>query len=135
MLAAENGIDHHPASARVHLADGFWLTLRAARLAPDESPAAARSRAVVVTIEESSASERLELFAHAFGFTPREQDLLGLLATGGDTRLMARRLAVSENTIQDHLKSIFARTGARDRISVLARALGTQREFHRDFQT
>lgn len=38
LLAAEEGIDDHPAWARTHLADGFWLTLRAARLSPDQKP-------------------------------------------------------------------------------------------------
>jgi DNA-binding CsgD family transcriptional regulator len=129
LLAAEAGVDDHPASARTHLADGFWLTLRAARLASDwpaprsQSPGAAT---VVVTIEESSSTERLDLFARAFGLTAREFELLGLLATGNDTRAMARTMGVSEHTIQDHLKSIFAKTGANDRITVLSRALGTR---------
>ncbi|PZS34640.1 MAG: LuxR family transcriptional regulator, partial [Pseudonocardiales bacterium] len=121
LLAAEAGVDQHPASARVHLADGFWLTLRAARLASDEPTPAA----VVVTIEEASAMERLELFARAFGLTARENELLGRLATGNDTRAMAQQMSLSEHTVQDHLKSIFTKTGARDRISVLSRALGT----------
>ncbi|MEP7178700.1 MAG: helix-turn-helix transcriptional regulator [Pseudonocardiales bacterium] len=122
LLAVEAGVDEHPASARVHLADGFWLTLRAARLASEE-PALA---AVVVTIEETSATERLDLFARAFGLTARENELLGRLATGDDTRAMARQMSLSEHTVQDHLKSIFAKTGARDRITVLSRALGTR---------
>jgi len=117
-LAAEEGIDDHPAYARTHLAGGFWLTLRAARLS---------GTAVVVTIEEASADDRLDLFSRAFGLTGRERELLGLLATGSDTRAIARQMALSELTVQDHLKSIFAKTGARDRITVLSRALGTRR--------
>jgi DNA-binding NarL/FixJ family response regulator len=35
-------------------------------------------------------------------------------------------MSLSEHTVQDHLKSIFAKTGARDRITVLSRALGTR---------
>ena len=44
LLAIEQGIDSHPATARVHLADGFWVTLRAARLTnsePDQKDAIA----------------------------------------------------------------------------------------------
>jgi DNA-binding CsgD family transcriptional regulator len=52
--------------------------------------------------------------------------LLGRLATGDDTRAMGRRMSLSEHTVRDHLKSIFAKTGARDRITVLSRALGTR---------
>jgi DNA-binding CsgD family transcriptional regulator len=129
LLAAEEGIDDHPASARTHLTGGFWLTLRAARLSSEEQPAApARpGAAVVVTIEEASAAERLDLFSRSFALSGRERELLGLLATGSDTRAMARQMSLSEHTIQDHLKSIFAKTGARDRVTVLSRALGTRR--------
>ena len=81
---------------------------------------------IVVTIEEASASERIDLFGRAFGLSARENELLGLLATGSDTRSMARQMSLSEHTIQDHLKSIFAKTDAHDRVTVLSRALGTR---------
>jgi DNA-binding CsgD family transcriptional regulator len=126
LLAAEEGIDDHPAWARTHLTGGFWLTLRAARLSPDDEPAvpADRGATLAVTIEEASAAERLDLFSRAFALTAREHELLGLLATGGDTRAMARQMSLSQHTIQDHLKSIFTKTGAHDRVTVLSRALG-----------
>lgn len=127
LLADEEGIDDHPAWARTHLADGFWLTLRAARLSPGERPhTPAGVSALVVTIEEASAAERLDLFSRSFRLTAREHELLCLLATGSDTRAMARQMSLSEHTIQDHLTSIFAKTGARDRVTVLSRALGTR---------
>ena len=132
LIAAEEGVDTHPASTRTHLADGFWLTLRAARLAASEqepgAAAASGAATLVVTIEEASAAERLELFSRAFGLSAREHQLLGLLATGSDTRAMARQMSLSEHTVQDHFKSIFAKTGARDRVTVLSRVLGTRRE-------
>ena len=126
LLSAERGVDAHPAFTRTHLADGFWLALRAARLSSDQ-PVADRAPTIVVTIEEASASERLEIFGRAFGLSVREYELIGLLATGCDTRMMARQMSLSEHTIQDHLKSIFAKTGAHDRVNVLSRALGTRR--------
>ena len=129
LLAVERGVDAHPAFARTHLADGFWLALRAARLSPDQPPASGAAT-IVVTIEEASASERVELFGRAFGLSVREYELVGLLATGSDTRSMAREMSLSEHTIQDHLKSIFAKTGAHDRVTVLSRALGTRLETH-----
>jgi DNA-binding CsgD family transcriptional regulator len=126
LLAAEEGVDMHPAFARTHLADGFWLALRAARLSSDQ-PLAGQGATIVVTIEEASASERLELFGRAFGLSAREDQLLGLLAVGCDTRSMARQMSLSEHTIQDHLKSVFTKTAAHDRVTVLSRALGTRR--------
>lgn len=132
LLAVEAGVDDRPASTRVHLGDGFWLTLRAARLAFDPPASGSLTTTtgstgnIVVTIEEASATERLELFARASGLTAREYELLGWLAMGSDTRAMARQMSLSEHTVQDHLKSIFTKTGARDRVTVLSRALGTR---------
>ena len=128
LLAAEEGIDDHPAVTRTHLAGGFWLTLRAARLCSGQQPpgSAGGDGTIVVTIEEASAADRLDLFGRAFGFTARERELLRLLAIGSDTRALARQMSLSEHTVQDHLKAIFAKTGSRDRITLLSRALGTR---------
>ena len=46
------------------------------------------------------------------------------LATGADTREIARRMFLSEHTVQDHLKSIFAKTSAHSRRTLLSLALG-----------
>lgn len=117
LLAVEHRVDGSPPSARVHLADGLWVTLRAARLS---------ANSIAVTIEETTPADRLEMFCRCFGLSPRETELLGHLATGGDTGEVAGRMYVSEHTVQDHLKSIFAKTSARNRRSLLARALGTR---------
>ncbi len=129
LLATESGIDDHPASTRAHLGDGFWITLRAARMAAVQSPGPSVERpdaGIVVTIEETPAVERLELFARSMALTGREAQLVGLLAAGADTRAMARAMGVSMNTVQDHLKAIFIKTGAHDRVSLMSRALGTR---------
>jgi DNA-binding CsgD family transcriptional regulator len=128
LLAAEAGTDSHPAYARAHLTGGFWLAVRAARLSADQGPGApARDATIAVTIEGASAADRLDLFTRAFGLTAREHQMVALLATGSDTRAMARQLSLSELTVQDHLKSVFAKAGARDRVTLLSRALGTRR--------
>jgi DNA-binding CsgD family transcriptional regulator len=114
LLAVESGVDDGPPSLRVHRGDGDWLMLRAARLGED----------IAVTIEECPPGERLDLYARAIGLSPREAELLGLLAAGMDTREVAGRMFLSEHTVQDHLKSVFAKAGTRNRRTVLARALG-----------
>ena len=116
LLAAEQGIDSHEAFARVHLSDGFWLTLRAARIDTN----------IAVTLEESSPVERLEVFARAHGLSERERELLSLLAHGSDTRQIAERMFLSEHTVQDHLKSVFAKTADHNRRTLVARILGTR---------
>ncbi|WP_426243413.1 helix-turn-helix transcriptional regulator [Nocardioides sp. LHG3406-4] len=119
LLAVERGVDEHPAAARVHLAHGRWITARAARL-----HAADGSAPIAVTMDETTPLERLEVFTRAFGLSPRETTLVGLLAGGLDTNAVADRLGVSPLTVQDHLKSVFDRTGSRNRRSLLSRALG-----------
>jgi DNA-binding CsgD family transcriptional regulator len=120
LLAVEAGVDANPPAARVHLAAGRWLQLRAARLVNSGV-----DDRIAVTIEVASPAERIDLFARCFGLSPRETELLVLLAGGGDTRELARALALSEHTVQDHLKAMFAKTGTRTRRSLISRALGT----------
>jgi DNA-binding CsgD family transcriptional regulator len=115
LLAVESGGDDHQPSARVHLSAGLWLTLRAARIGAD----------IAVTIEESTPAERLDLFTRASALSTRESELLTHLVSGADTREIASRMFLSEHTVQDHLKSVFAKTRTRSRMALLARALGT----------
>jgi DNA-binding CsgD family transcriptional regulator len=112
LLATEAGIDDHPPTARVHLHGGEWLMFRAARIGAD----------IAVSIERASPMERLDLFRRSAGLTARETELLDVLATGADTRAIAKHLFVSEHTVQDHLKAIFAKTGTTSRRELLARA-------------
>lgn len=120
LLAVEAGVDRNAPRARVHLSEGLWVTLRAARI----DDGAAGERDIAVTIERSTPPERADLFSRVFGLSARESELLDHLVTGCDTIEVARRMFVSENTVQDHLKSIFAKTSARNRRTLLARALG-----------
>jgi DNA-binding CsgD family transcriptional regulator len=119
LLAVEAGIDAHPPSARVHLSEGVWVTLRAARLGGADGDGD-----IAVTIEDTSPDQRVSLFAKSSALSPRESEVLGHLVSGSDTRQLAERLYISEHTVQDHFKSIFAKTGARTRASLLSKVLG-----------
>jgi DNA-binding CsgD family transcriptional regulator len=122
LLAVEAGVDAHPPTARVHLAGGLWLTLRAARLEEALPPS---RRDIAVTIEESTPTERISVFTRSSGFSDRETELVGHLVAGSDTREVAERMNLSVHTVQDHLKSAFAKTGTRSRRTLLSRALGS----------
>ena len=116
LLANREGVDDNPPTARVHLAGGRWLTLRAAVIGADST--------IAVSIEDSSPGQRLSVFTRAYGLSERESDLLGRLAAGDDTRGVARQMHLSEHTVQDHLKSIFDKTGTRSRRALLSHAIG-----------
>lgn len=118
LLARQNGVDDHEPMARVHLDDGFWVTLRASRMKPSDL--------IAVTIEPTSSASRLDVFARANGLSPRERDLLTLLAQGADTAEAARRMCLSPHTVQDHLKSVFAKTNTHNRRVLLSHALGVR---------
>src|SRR2546421_508854 len=121
LLALEAGVDQHPPWARVHLSDGVWLTLRASRLGVPERTG---NPDIAVTIERSSPRQRLGLFSRACSLSAREAELLGHLILGADTHLAAQSMFVSANTVQDHLKSIFAKTATSSRRTLMARAVG-----------
>lgn len=119
LLAVEAGIDPGPPSARLPVGGGRWVVVRAARLGP-----AAPGTPIVVTVGEATAAERLEVYARAIGLTPRETLLVERLLTGADTRAAARALGISEHTVQDHLRSVFAKSGTSSRGALLAHATG-----------
>jgi DNA-binding NarL/FixJ family response regulator len=51
--------------------------------------------------------------------TPREADVLRLIAGGQSNREIARSLFVSEATVKTHVNRIFAKTGSRDRAQAI----------------
>lgn len=58
--------------------------------------------------------------------TPRERDVLALLAQGHSNKEIARLLGLSPDTVKDYMGRLFDKFGANDRLGVLnkARALG-----------
>jgi len=55
--------------------------------------------------------------------TPRELDVLVLLADGVGNREIASRLEISEHTVKFHLSAIFGKLGASTRTDAVRRAL------------
>jgi DNA-binding NarL/FixJ family response regulator len=51
--------------------------------------------------------------------TPREAEVLKLIAAGQSNREIARTLYVSEATVKTHVNRIFAKTGSRDRVQAM----------------
>ena len=58
----------------------------------------------------------------AGGLSPRELEVVQQIARGQTVAEVARALAVSENTVKTHLKSIYAKLGAKTRVRALAAA-------------
>jgi DNA-binding CsgD family transcriptional regulator len=114
-LLAQDAGRAGPARARVHLGEGCWLTLDAAWFGDE----------IAVTISRTTPEDRIDLFARAHGLSQQEARVLDQLALGHDTRTVAGVMFIAESTVQEHLKSIFAKTGVRSRAAVVAQAVGT----------
>ena len=72
-------------------------------------------------LEAARAPELAPLIADAYGFTQRERRLTELVAQGFSTSEIAERLHISAYTVQDHLKSIFEKSGTSSRGDLVAR--------------
>ena len=103
-----------PARARVRTVDGAWGVVEAGALDPSR-------RTVAVTIRPATTPEIVDLRLLAYDLTARERELVEILLAGNDTRAIAATLYMSRHTVQDHLKSVFAKTGVRTRRELVAR--------------
>jgi DNA-binding CsgD family transcriptional regulator len=97
------------ALARVLSSEGRWIVLHGASLVADGA------RRAAVIIEPAHPARISPLLMSAYGLTDREQDVTRLVLRGDSTAQIAGELCVSAHTVQQHLKSVFEKTGVRSR--------------------
>lgn len=97
--------------------DGSVLHCEVTRLPHLES----LSEAVLVLLQRqgSEPAARVEAFCSTHNLSPREQEVVTLLAEGLTTVAMAERLGISPHTIRDHLKNLYRKTGTNSRSELL----------------
>ena len=105
---------------RMRTRSGRWAVLHASRLPAGDADA------VAIIIDEPSPAELAPVLMLAYGLTGREQTVTSLICRGRSTREIGARLHISESTVQDHLKSIFDKTGVRSRRELVAAILQEQ---------
>jgi DNA-binding CsgD family transcriptional regulator len=103
------------AQARIRTPAGRWVVVRGSLLG--DGPG---SR-VAILLEAARPPELAPLIADAYGFTERERLVTELVARGFPTSEIAGRLHLSAYTVQDHLKSIFEKSGTGSRGDLVAR--------------
>jgi DNA-binding CsgD family transcriptional regulator len=103
------------ARACVRTAQENWVTVRGSALGdgPDFP--------VAVLMERAQPHELAPVIADAYRLTDRERRVTELIAKGLPTNDIGQRLHLSAYTVQDHLKSIFDKTGAGSRGELVAR--------------
>lgn len=66
--------------------------------------------------------ERNHAAIRSLGLTPRECEILALLATGQSLKEMARALAISPNTVKTHVARVYGKLGVQRRIQAIDKA-------------
>lgn len=111
---AEVGRARRTVKGRWAILHASWVNLRG-------------DKAITVIFEEAAPAEVAPVIMSAYGLTGREQTICELVCQGLPTRQIADRLHLTTDTIQDHLKSVFDRTGVHSRGELVAAIL--QREY------
>lgn len=86
-----------------------------------EAAATSAPAAPAATGETGQATETGDS-AGAGPLTPRETEVLKLLASGANTKIAAQRLGVSPSTIRNHVQNMFMKLGVHSRLEAVAYA-------------
>lgn len=98
------------AEAALATRSGRWLAFHATALGDRD----------VVIVEQVRAHRLADLIVRSHGLTNREREVVECVARGLSTKDIAAALFISEWTVQDHLKSVFAKFGVRSRQELVA---------------
>src|SRR5581483_7562039 len=110
--AAADNVDPQSPVVAVPTASG-WITLHASL---PEGRAVGR---VAVVLERAATAQSTALRLEANGVTPREREIAVLLARGLSNPEIAAELVLSLYTVQDHVKSLFEKTGVASRREIV----------------
>ena len=97
------------ARSRVQTRSGRWLLLYGTQLS------GGKGSRVAVIVQPAAPHDVAPLVALAYGLSERECQITQLIMKGLRTKEIAQALGISPFTVQDHLKSIFDKTGVRSR--------------------
>jgi DNA-binding CsgD family transcriptional regulator len=110
------------AMARVLSRSGRWVVLHGAALL------SGGDRRVAVIVEPAHPARITSLLMSAYELTERERDVTRLVLQGASTGDIATELFVSPHTVQQHLKSVFDKTGVRSRRDLVGKVFFTHYE-------
>lgn len=78
--------------------------------------------------EQPSQARSIAAVSDCKDITPREQDVLGLIAEGASNREIAQILHIAEKTVKNHVSNLLRRVGLRDRTQLAIWANGLKKK-------
>ncbi len=115
VVSSRPGAEGPDTNVRVCGPTGRWVALHAGPLVDGNG------RTQVCVVLDAARPEQLEfLLMRAHQLTPRERDVTGLVLRGVATDAIAVELSISPQTVQQHLTSVFDKTGVRTRRELVA---------------
>lgn len=115
-VAARATVYDGPALARARTTTGTWLVLHGTSIT---TPAGRRA---AVIIEPVAGARIASVLMAAYGLTHREREIARLVLMGRSTARIADDLVIAQVTVQQHLKSIFEKTGVHSRRDLVGTA-------------
>jgi DNA-binding CsgD family transcriptional regulator len=79
---------------------------------------------LMLLIERASREDVVRSALANYPLTPREAEVASLVLRGYSNRRIADQLVLTEYTVEDHLKRIFAKVGVRSRSALSSKILG-----------
>ena len=122
LFARDQGQDGPPPTIRALSRANRWLVIHATHLVEKDG-----TDKTAVIIEPARPDEFIPLMLRAHRLGPREADVAALVLSGKSTKEISRQLRVSENSVQDHLKTVFEKVGVHSRRELTAYLQGYAR--------
>ena len=105
----------HPApTVRLRTVRGDWLSVHASPLH------GGGERSTVLILEEPGSGELTSLILTSHGVTGAQTRVVSLVLRGYSTKQIVGQLAISQYTVQEHLRAVFDKLGVRSRQELAA---------------
>jgi len=111
------GQGHRAPTVRLRTTGGDWLSVHASRLHGSSG------RSTVLVLEEPGPGDITSLILDSHGVTSAQAKVVALVLRGYSTKQIVSQLAISQYTVQEHLRAVFDKLGVRSRQELAATLL------------
>jgi DNA-binding CsgD family transcriptional regulator len=112
--SGDTGAQHRAPAVRLRTVRGDWLSVHASPLHGRGEPS------VVLILEEPGPGELTSLVLASHGVTSAQERVVALVLQGYSTKQIVSQLAISQYTVQEHLRAVFDKLGVRSRQELAA---------------